>query len=184
MNEQLEDILEHEQDFAADQLKLSYEFITINQELVFVWTSSFNSSQEYRVESLEYDIKVVVLNDEEEINDEEETECKYAVVDKFLVRRKEASDYLEVFELSFDQGKLVDGPSTGQFNIKRKIKIEEFLQGPILKMQAVSRTSQYSITNRSYGEPHKFGSRLQLTTEEFNMILDLDRISEEGESAP
>jgi hypothetical protein len=72
----------------------------------------------YQVQSLKDDIKVVVLNDEDE------TRCQYKVVDKFLVRRKYGSDYLEVFELSFNQGKLVDGPSAGQFNKKRRIKIE------------------------------------------------------------
>jgi len=123
MKKQLADILEHEQGFGADQLKLQYQFITIKRELVFIWKRKFKSSLAYQVRSLKDDIKVVVLNDEDE------TDPSYTFVDKFLVRRKEKSDYLEVFELSFNQGKLVDGPSAGHFNKKRRIKIEQFSQG-------------------------------------------------------
>ena len=85
--------------------------------MVFIWSRKVKSSETYQVHSLKDGIKVVVLNDEDE------TSCAYAVVDKFLVRRKEKSDYLEVFELSFNQGKLVDGLSTGQLDKVRKIKI-------------------------------------------------------------
>ena len=70
-------------------------------------------------------MKVVVLN----VNDH--TKCTYEFVNDFLLRRGYEADYLQVYQLSFKEGKLEEGPSVGHFNKVKKLKLEEFQQyGP------------------------------------------------------
>ena len=77
-----------------------------------------------------------------EVNRESESEYSYEFVDKFLVRYKNGSNHLEVYELSSKQGKLIDGVLVGQHNKVKMINIEQFIgNAKKLRMQAVSKTS-------------------------------------------
>ena len=62
-------------------------------------------------------MKVIVMNDTDD------THCTYELVNEFLVRRRNDSVYLEVFRLSFKNGRLEEGAPVGDFNRVKKIKI-------------------------------------------------------------
>ena len=75
-------------------------------------------------------------------NDEDDTSCTYELINDFLVRRKENSIHLDVFQLGFKNGKLEEDAPVGEFNRMKKIKIEQFLEGSKeFSMQAVSKCS-------------------------------------------
>ena len=74
------------------------------------------------------------------IEDKEPYENKYAFVNKFLVRHN--GDYLDVYELTFKDGKLVEGESVDHFNKIKRIKLANFIKGDELKR--LSTVSRYS----------------------------------------
>ena len=76
------------------------------------------------------------------INDADDTRCDYEFVNNFLVRHKDGTELLEVYQLSFKQGKLEEGSSIGEFNKVKTIKIDEFTkESSFVSMQPASRQS-------------------------------------------
>ena len=137
MREQLISQFEKDKDFAEDQLADIKQGLTTRKgEVFYVWTRKFKSTEVYRVLQLDNDVKTIV------INVADDTRCSYALVNNFLVRHNEGTDLLEVYPLSFKQGKLEDGTPTKEFNKVLRIKFDDSMKKSKFEcMQAVPRGS-------------------------------------------
>ena len=108
MRDQIISQLKQDKDFDEVLLKDTRQgFITSNGEILLVWKKKFESTEAYQVLRLDSGVKIVVFNDSDE------TDCTYAFVNDLLVRHKKDADYLEVYQLSFKQGKLEEGAPVG-----------------------------------------------------------------------